>query len=65
MTMNGDSPFPINPMAMHVIYAEGNMESVAQTIPTNISKNPRVMENVFIGGYFSFEEIQIYTKLFK
>jgi hypothetical protein len=49
-TMNGDSPCPINPMAMPKIYAEGNMESIAETIPVDISRTLDVMENIFIGA---------------
>jgi hypothetical protein len=59
--MNGDRPCPINPMAMHGIYPKGNMESIVENIPINISKTPGVVENVFIGADFSPKEIQIYT----
>jgi hypothetical protein len=41
------------------------MVTIAATIPINISRNPGVMENVFVGADFSPEEIQIYTDLFK
>jgi hypothetical protein len=41
------------------------MATIAETIPINISQNPSVMENVFVGSDFSPEEIQIYTDLFK
>jgi hypothetical protein len=63
--MNGDAPCPVNPLAMHKIYAEGNMESIAETIPIDISRTPGVMENVFVRADCSPEEIQIYTELFK
>jgi hypothetical protein len=46
--MNGDKYSPINPLATHKIYAEGNMETIAETIPIDISKTPGVMENIFI-----------------
>jgi hypothetical protein len=65
LTMNGDSPCPINPLAMHRVYAEGNMESIATMIPIDISRTPGIVENVFVGADFSPEEIQIYTELFK
>jgi hypothetical protein len=65
MTMNRDSPCPIYPLAMHGIYAKGNMESIAETIPIDISRTLGIVENVFIGADYSLEEIHIYTKLFK
>jgi len=48
MTMNGDSPYPINPLSTHGIYFKGNIESVAEIIPIDISKTPGVVENVFV-----------------
>jgi hypothetical protein len=36
-TMKGDQPCPINLLATHDIYAEGNMATIAATIPINIS----------------------------
>jgi hypothetical protein len=65
MTMTGDQSCPINLLATHEIYAEGNMVTITKTIPINISRNPGVVENIFIGANFSPEEIQIYTYLFK
>jgi hypothetical protein len=41
------------------------METITATIPINISRNPDVMESVFVGADCSPEEIQIYTDLFK
>jgi hypothetical protein len=41
------------------------METITETIPINISQNPSIMENVFVGVDDSPEEIQIYTDLFK
>jgi hypothetical protein len=41
------------------------MATIVETIPINISQNPGVVENVFVGADFSPEEIQIYTDLFK
>jgi hypothetical protein len=40
------------------------MVTIAATIPINISRNPGVVENVFVGADFSPEEIHIYTDLF-
>jgi hypothetical protein len=64
-TMNGDAPCPINPLSMHKIYAEGNMESIVEMIHIDIYRTPSVVENVFVRADFSLEEIQIYTELFK
>jgi hypothetical protein len=65
LTMTGDKVCPINPLATHVVYAEVNMETIAQKIPIDISIIPGIMENIFVGADFSFEEIQIYKDLFK
>jgi hypothetical protein len=56
LTMTGDRYCPINPLATHEVYAEGNMESITETIPINISRTPGVVDNVFVGAYFSLEE---------
>ena len=50
---------------MHIVYVEGNMEKIATMIPIDISKNLGIVENVFVGSYFSLEEVQTYIKLFK
>jgi hypothetical protein len=63
--MIGDRACPINPLAMYDVYAKGNMETIAKTIPIDISRTPRIMENIFIGADCSPKEIQIYTDLFK
>jgi hypothetical protein len=55
--MNVDAPFPINPLAMHGIYVEGNMESISETIPIDISRTHGFMENVFIGADCSPKDI--------
>jgi hypothetical protein len=41
------------------------MATIAETIPINISRNPGVVENVFIRVDCSPKEIQTYTDLFK
>jgi hypothetical protein len=67
LTVNGDSPCPINPLAMHRVYAEGNMERIATMIPIDISKTPGIVENVFVGVDFSpkrFELTPSYSKSF-
>jgi hypothetical protein len=63
--MNGDRSCLINPLATHEVYAEGNMETITETIPINISRTPSIVENVFVGADYSPGEIQIYTDLFK
>jgi hypothetical protein len=37
MNMMGNQPCPINLLATHEIYAEGNMATIIETIPINIS----------------------------
>ena len=54
-----------NPLAPAHVRAEGNMSVISKTIPINISSDPNVIENLFIGIECSPEEIQIYTDLFK
>jgi hypothetical protein len=65
LTMTRDRSCPINPLATHEVYAEGNMENITKTIPINISRTPGIVENVFVGVDCSPGEIQIYTDLFK
>jgi hypothetical protein len=65
LTMNGDKACPINPLAMHDVYAEENMENISQMIPIDISRIPGIVENIFVREDCSPEEIQIYTNLFK
>jgi hypothetical protein len=40
LTVNGDSPCPINPLATHGFYDEGNMESIVAMIPIRYLQNP-------------------------
>jgi hypothetical protein len=65
LTMTGDRSCHVNPLAMHTIYVEGNMETIAEMIPIDISRTPGIVENVFVGADCSPEEIRIYTNLFK
>jgi hypothetical protein len=46
--MNGDKDCPINPLATHAVYAEGNMETITEMIPIDISRTPGVVENIFV-----------------
>jgi hypothetical protein len=65
LTMTRDRSCPINPLATHEVYAEGNMATIVETISINISRTPDIMDNVFIGVDYSPGEIQIYIDLFK
>jgi hypothetical protein len=57
ITMIGDQSYPINLLATQEIYAEGNMATIAETIPINISQNHGFMENVFVRVDWSPKEI--------
>jgi hypothetical protein len=65
LTMIGDRPCPINPLVTHAVYVEGNMATIAKTIPIDISRTLGVVENVFVGADCSPKEIYIYTYLFQ
>jgi hypothetical protein len=65
LTITGDRYCPINPLDMHKIYIEGNMETIAETIPIGISRILGIVENVFVRENCSPEEFHIYTDLFK
>jgi hypothetical protein len=65
ITMMGEHPCPINLLATQDIYVEGNMATIAEMIPINISRTPGIVENVFVGADCSPQEIHIYTDLFK
>jgi hypothetical protein len=65
LTITRDRSCPINPLATHTVYTEGNMESIVETIPIDISITPGIVDNVFVRADCSPEEIQIYTELFK
>ena len=65
MRLSADVDIPLNPWPREGVFAEGNMENISATIPINISVNPDVMENIYIGANCSPEEIAIYTALFK
>jgi hypothetical protein len=46
--MTGDKAFPINPLATHIVYAEGNMVTIDQMMPIDISITLGIMENIFV-----------------
>ena len=45
--------------------ADRNMTNISSMIPINISRNPTMKENVYIGAKCSHTEIIEYTELFK
>jgi hypothetical protein len=55
--MTGDKSSPVNPLDKHVVYAEGNVESIIKTIPIDISRTPGIMENVFVVVDYSPKEV--------
>jgi hypothetical protein len=57
MTMTGDRSCHTNTLATHKSYAEGNMATIAETIPINISRTPGIIDNVFVGAYNSPKEM--------
>ena len=63
------SPSPVhpvlNPLAPTLVFVEGNMAVISDTTLVNISRDPNIIENVFIGSNCSLEEIQTYTDLFQ
>jgi hypothetical protein len=63
--VNGDNPCPINPLATHEVYVEGNIARISIMIPIDISKTLDIVENFFIGLDCSPEDIQTYIELFK
>ena len=65
MRLSDDVDTPINPLPREGMFAEGNMANISATIPINISVNPDVVENIYIGANYSPKEISIYTSLFK
>jgi hypothetical protein len=57
VTMTRDRSYHTNPLATHNIYAEGNMETIVEMIPLNISRTPGIIDNVFVRAYSSLEEM--------
>jgi hypothetical protein len=53
LTMIGDRSCPINPLATHVVYTEGNMETIAKMIPIDMSRTHGIMENASVGADYS------------
>ena len=56
---------PMVPLSSPGLMADGNMENISPTIPINISSDPGMIKNVYIGAECSHAEILEYTKLFK
>jgi hypothetical protein len=57
VTMNGDRSCHNNPLATHKIDAEGNITTIAETTPINISSTRGVIDNVFVKAYNSSKEM--------
>lgn len=55
----------LNSLAPSHIFSKSNMSNILETILVNISKNPNIIENIFIGVSCSLEEIKIYTNIYK
>ena len=55
---------PVVPLSSSSQMADGNMENLSPTIPINISRDPKKVENVYIGVDCSPDEIKEYTELF-
>jgi len=45
------------PILIHEVFSEGNMGTITQTMPIDISVKPRIVENIHIGVTCSSEEI--------
>jgi hypothetical protein len=59
--MMGGQPCPINLLATQEIYAEGNMETIVETIPINISLNPGIVgECLRRGGFLPQRDSNLY-----
>ena len=56
---------PVLPLSSCGQMADGNMANLSPTIPINISRDPRKVENAYIGVDCSPDEIKEYTELFK
>jgi hypothetical protein len=55
--MTGDRSCHTNLLDTHKIYAKGNMATISEMTPINISRTPGVIDNVFVGAYSSPEEM--------
>ena len=56
---------PMVPLSSLGLMANGNMVNISSTIPINISHDPGMIENVYIGEECSHADILEYTELFK
>jgi hypothetical protein len=65
LTMTGDRSCPVNPLAMHAVYAKGNMESITKTVPIDISRTLaswRMSSSEQTAPLRRFRSIQIYLR---
>ena len=56
---------PMVPLSSPGQMVDGNMANISPTIPIDISRDPRKVENVYIGVDYSLDEINEYIQLFK
>ena len=59
------SPLLQFPVLTHDIFTEGNLSNITQTMPIEISIKPGIVENIHIGVTCSYDEVQVYTSLFR
>jgi hypothetical protein len=57
VTMTRDRSCHTNPLATHKIYAEGNIATISEMIPINISRTLGILDNFFVRAYSSPEEM--------
>ena len=50
LRLSEDVDTPINPLPREGMFSKGNMANIFATIPINISVNPDVVENIYIGA---------------
>ena len=63
------SPGPVhpvlNPLAPAQVFFEGNMVVISPTILVNISRDPKIIENVFLDAEFSPDDFKFTSISFK
>jgi hypothetical protein len=67
LTMTRARSFLVNPLATYIVYTKGNMETIAETIPSDISRTLGIVENILVGVDCSptrFEYTWIYLNNF-
>ena len=54
-----------NPIPAPDAFEEGNMANISPTIKINISTNPKMVEEIMLGAFFSSKEVASYKALFQ